>query len=219
MFDIIYNDKNIIKRYKDIEMYEDNCGNWAYHNLDHINNVINIVERLLLDLGYDEEFIINAKIAALLHDVGCIEGKKDHAYKSYLYAKEYLKNIKLKYKNEVLEAIKIHSDGFYSNNVIASVLILADKLDMSYERVTKEGIKVIGNRQYHFVNKIDVNIHNKKLIVNYIIRDDCNLKELEDYYFTLKMFDAIRSFSNKFKLEPIVLLNNKIWNKFIERGN
>ena len=141
IFKQIIEDEEILNLYTKIYKLEDEWGNLAHHGLDHVLNVTKLVEVLLSKFGYDNEFIEEAKVAALLHDVGVIEGKEGHALRSYNYVKDYFKrkNIKLKNEELVLEAIKIHSDGFDTENIIALTLILSDKLDIKYTRMAKAG--------------------------------------------------------------------------------
>ena len=39
-----------------------------------------------------------------------------------------------------------------------------------------------------------------------------DFKELNEYYFTKKIFKSIRAFANKLKLQYEVLLDNQVWN-------
>ncbi|MBQ9023869.1 MAG: HD domain-containing protein [Bacilli bacterium] len=206
-------DREIKKIYDDIGCLEDTKKGWAYHNFNHIMNVTNLVENILSLLKYDKEFISKSKIACLFHDVGALQGKENHAYRSYEFAKRYFENNHIDFEGieDVLEAIRIHSDGFDSNNVIALSLIFADKLDIKKTRVTKEGKKVIGNRQYVHIEDILINIENNCLVVNFITDNNLDLKEVNEYYFTKKVFKAIESFSNKMNLEYKILMDNKKW--------
>ena len=61
-FEKIKNDKRIIEVYNKISEFEDLDKGWAHHNLDHVKNVAKLVESLLKKLGYDENFIEEAKI-------------------------------------------------------------------------------------------------------------------------------------------------------------
>lgn len=92
----------------------------------------------------------------MFHGVGCLQGKDGHEERSYEFAKDYFKrnNISFDSIEDVLDAIKLHRDGFYSDNVIAQSLILADKLDVKESRIGEEGKKVIGNRQYAHIEDI-----------------------------------------------------------------
>lgn len=215
-FSKIMNDKVIIDIYNKISEFEDLDKGWAHHDLAHVKNVAKLVESLLNQLGYEESFIEEAKIAAILHDTGAIEGKKNHAMRSYNFAKKYISdnNIILKNEDLVLEAIKIHSDGFDSDNIIALTLILSDKLDIKYSRVAKEGYNVKGMKELQYIKDILVDIHNKNLKIQFICDEKINKIELENFYFIKKVFKSIISFSSKMKLNPQVFFNHDEWNLF-----
>lgn len=215
-FELIKNDKRIINIYNQITEFEDLDKGWAHHNFGHVNNVSNLVESILNKLNYNEDFIEEAKIAALLHDIGAIEGKDNHSSRSYNFAKSYFNdnNIILEHKDLVLDAIKIHSDGFNSDNIIALTLILSDKLDIKHTRVAKEGYNVKGMRQLQYINDILVDINNSNLEVKFICNNKINKSELEEFYFILKVFKSIIAFSKKMNLEPKVSFNNIEWQLF-----
>jgi len=215
-FNFIKNDKRIHKLYNDIQEYEDREKGWGYHNFDHVSNVVRWVEQLLREFKYDDDFIEEAMIAGILHDTGCLEGKKDHQFRSYEFAKNYLKenNIKLKNEQMVLDAIKLHSDGFDTDNIMALVLILSDKLDIKFNRVTIEGAKVEGMRQMRFIKEAEIKIFDNTLKINYICVDGIDLKELEGYYFIPKVFKAIKTFGEKFNLKIELTMNNKLWDAY-----
>lgn len=214
LYKLIVNDKEIINIYNKIHYLEDNDEfGYAYHDFNHVLNVSNLVNQILGMLGYDVDFIYSARIAAILHDTGALQGKDGHALRSYEFAKEYFKknNITIENIEQVLEAIKIHSDGFNTDNIIALALIIADKLDIKYTRVAKAGQKVIGNRQFLNILDIEITIENNIFIVNFITTPKINIDELNNYYFTKKVFKAIESFCNKVNKDYKILMNKKIW--------
>lgn len=217
-YELVKSDNDIIKIYNEVNDYENREKQMAYHDYNHVINVSRMVRELLESLNYDKDFIDEAQVAAVLHDTGCTEGKEDHEIRSYEFAKDYLKknNIQLKNKDMVLEAIKNHRNGFDTDNIITLTLILADKLDIKKTRVTREGCNVIGNRQYQYVNDINLKIDQNNLKVYFDCDEQMNLKEVEEYYFTSKVFKAIRSFSDKMKLKPDVFINNEKWMAFYE---
>lgn len=214
IYNQILSDKEITKKYKNVEKNEKLRGGWAFHNLEHIKNVSVTVENILSCLGFGEDFICAAKIACLLHDVGAEESKDDHAQRSYEYARKYFSTNGINFKEMelVLEAIKIHSDGFETNNVIALALILADKLDIKKTRISPVGKTIVGNRQYAYINDIKLNIVNKQLEINFLTDEKIDFIELNEFYFTKKVFKAIEAFANKMKLTFKVMLDNKVWN-------
>ena len=175
VYNFIYNDRRIRDIYQRInEREEANVDAWGHHNFDHVSNVKDIVEEILRMLNYDSEFIEEAKIAAIMHDVGAVQGKENHAERSYIYAKNYFdeNNINIEHKEQVLEAIKNHSDGFDSDNIMQLALILADKLDIKYTRPTKRGLEILGNRQYGNIEDISTDIKDGilKIEKSHIIR-------------------------------------------------
>ena len=213
IYEKIINDKKIIDRYENIKKFEDETGGWAYHDLNHIKRVEKIIENVLTKLEFNEEFIYKEKIACILHDTGAISGKENHAYRSYLFAKDYFNfnNIDFDDIDLILDAIKNHSDGFDTKNLYGLILIFADKLDMTKERISLSGKKVIGNKEYSHVNDIDITIENNILRINFITDGTINLKEINEYYFTKKIFKGISYFSNKLNLKYIVLMDNNKW--------
>lgn len=212
MYKLICNDIFLLEIYKQIDSLEIRNNLWAHHGLSHVKNVVNIVQSLLTQLNCDEELIDASMAAAYLHDLGCLYGKKDHANKSYEIVKKYFieKNIKSKYTNDILMAIKYHNNFRYLKTPIAKVLRFADKLDTTKERLTCLGYNVVGIRQYQYIDKIDIVI-NDKLIINFLTNPKINKQELEEFYFIRKIFRAIESFSQYIGRPYIVLFNNKLW--------
>ena len=217
MIEKIYNkmlkDNEIKDIYNKIEEYEINTGGWCYHNYNHVMNVTKMVVYILKELNFNEEDVAKGKIACLLHDTGAILGKDDHAYRSYIYAEEYFKKNDINFKNIdlVLEAIKDHSNNFDTDNIYTLALILSDKLDTKSNRVTEVGKTILGNRQYTHIKDIKISIKNNLLSINYITDKNIDIKELNEFYFTKKVFNAIKSFSNKMNLNYKVYIDNNEW--------
>lgn len=212
----ILNDKNIIELYDKIHESEVEQGNYAHHDYRHAIRVAGYCEKILRSLGYGEDIVCSAKVAAILHDTGALQGKQNHAQRSYEFAKKYFKenNIKLNNESMILEAIKNHSDGFDTDNIIQLVLVLADKLDLTKARVSDAGKLVEGIRQYGYVEDIQFEISNGIFNINFICDDKINLEELNNYYFTKKIFKAIQAFSVKYSLQPQVCIGGKPWSEF-----
>ena len=214
LYELIVNDKEIIDIYNKIHDLEnsDEFG-YAYHDFNHVLNVANLVKQILEMLDYDGDYIYSARIAAILHDTGALQGKDGHALRSYEFAKDYFKkkNITLENIEQVLEAIKIHSDGFDTDNIIALALILADKLDIKYTRVAEAGKNIVGNRQFLNILDIEITIENNIFIINFITTPEINVDELNNYYFTKKVFKAIESFCNEVNKDYRILMNKQVW--------
>lgn len=213
MFEQIKNDPYIINLYNEIELLEQDGGLWHNHSFLHINSVINTVETILLKLNYSEDIIERAKVAALLHDIGCIKGKEDHAKRSYDMAKEYFikNNIETNDNDEILEAIKLHGTKEKVDNDLAKILIFADKLDIKKDRITEVGKTVDVVKESQYIEDIIVDINDEKLIVNFIANKKINKKVFDTYYFLPKVFSAIEHFADYISLKPEILFNGEKW--------
>ena len=205
--------KEILSIYEKIEYKEINDGGWAFHNYEHVKNVTKIAEKILTDLNFDENTIYKCKIACMLHDIGALQGKEEHAQRSFEYARKLFKdkNWVFEDSDDVLDAIKYHSSGFDNNNLLTLSIILADKLDIKKTRISEEGKKIIGNRQYQHIEDIIINIKNGIISINFITDGNMIIEEANNYYFTSKVFKAIESFSNKLNLKYKILLDNESW--------
>lgn len=213
VFNYLNLDNNIIRTYNEIENREIKEGGWAFHNFEHVKNVTQIAEKLLKDLNFDEETIYKCKIACLLHDIGALQGKEGHAERSYKYVKKLFTDNNWKFDGDesILDAIKNHSEGFETDNIIALVIILADKLDIKKSRISEAGKKVNGNRQYAHIEDIIINIKNNVLTIDFLTDGNIIEEEINNYYFTKKVFRAIEAFSNKLNLKFKILMDNKKW--------
>ncbi len=216
LYNQIINDQEIINIYNKIATSEDD-NFFAHHDLNHVMNVVNLTEKIMVAINAEGREVEEAKIAAYMHDTGVSEGKQNHGERSYDFAKKYFanKNIKLENENLILNAIKNHSDGFETDNVFQLALILADKLDIKSTRVTSRGLQIEGMRQMQYIKDIDVKVVDNVFIVKFICDERINKEELEEYYFMKKVGYAIKSFCNKFNMKYEVLFNNKIWKEIL----
>lgn len=215
-FDKLLNDSSLVGLYDKIHEYEDEQGGQAYHDFNHALNVASYCEKILKSLNFDDDFVCETKIAALLHDTGALQGKENHAQRSFDYAKKYLEenHIMLKHRDLVLEAIKNHGEGFDTDNVIQLVLILADKIDIKKSRISESGRQTEGVRQCRYIDDILFEISDGNFQINFVCDGRIDLDELSNYYFIKKVFKAIRAFSAKFALTPSVCVNAKPWTEF-----
>ena len=214
VYESLNTNKEILNIYKKIEEKEIKDGGWAFHNYNHVKNVSMIAEKILKDLNFDENTIYKCKIACLLHDVGALKGKEEHAQRSYEYAKKLFKKNNWIFDgiDSILDAIKNHSSGFETKNIITLSIILADKLDIKKTRISDEGKKIKGNRQYSHIEDIIISIKNNTITINFITDKNIDIEEVNNYYFTSKVFKAIISFSKILNLNYSILMDNNIWN-------
>ena len=175
-------------------------GGYATHDLSHINRVINYCEKIAKLLNLSDEDIAGIKIAALLHDIGNAQGGKGgHAERSHIWAKNYIDNEK------ILLAIKEHSGE--GSDVYGKILAFADKIDICKERILPEGLLIVGNRQYAHILSVDFYINKNKLTVDFKTDGQIDIDEMQEYYFTEKVFQSIKSLTSFFDLDYEILIN------------
>lgn len=211
-YEEIKNDPYIVDMYNRIEKLGVN-ELWATHGWSHILKVVNTVEVVLKKLEYDKETIEIGKIAALLHDIGCIKGKENHANESYNIVSKYLadKDLSDENKSVILNAILNHGGSKNVTNIIEAVLVFADKIDYDKDRLLPLGYSVEGFNQIQHIVRINVDISKDTLIVRFITNDVFDKVSLEQYYFTPKIFKAIYNFSEYVHLKPCIKLNDIGW--------
>jgi predicted metal-dependent HD superfamily phosphohydrolase len=74
-----------------ISFYSENTPDAnIYHNIEHVKNVVALVEEIGENSGVNNEEIEILKIAAWFHDIGHLEIWEGHEEKSAAFAREYL---------------------------------------------------------------------------------------------------------------------------------
>ncbi len=211
MYEQLIQSPDVIELYEKIQKLETNDTRLK-HGMSHVLNVVKNTEIILRQLNAEEDYIDAAKISALLHDIGSVHGYEDHAFHSYVWASEYFRkhNIILPYHTEVLYAIRDHNDFFESISLMTLVLILADKLDITKERLTQSGKETEGIRQLQYIDSIDVSIEDNILHINLNTSHDLNIGEMIHLNFIQKLRSAIIALSRHQNLTPRLSLNHEI---------
>jgi len=106
------------------------------HGKYHADFVMKITECILQELNFDENTIELGKIAALFHDIGCIDGNKNHAQRSSEMCVKFLNQTELspQDKNIIIQAVFDHSNGDNISSPVGAALLIADKIDISKDR-------------------------------------------------------------------------------------
>lgn len=209
----ILNDKFIQQIYNSVDKYEPNP--WSTHGLSHIERVINYAKQIYSEFNLNADFN-ECLIACALHDVGAIMGKNGHNLRSYNFAKGYLSFTDLteEQKQKICNAILHHGQSNDNSSLLLKVLVLADKLDITKQRVLPFGNTVLGMRQMANINNVSLNKTNNALFVNIETNDNFNVNEWQDYYFTKKVYNSISVMAKHFNVEHIVnfkLPNNEVY--------
>lgn len=181
----------------------------ANHGYTHLQNVLKFSKFLASNLNFTNEEINACEISAVLHDIGMVSGKNNHAKKSSELARVYLDSKNIELKHLIIEAILKHSEPELENNKIGMVLTLADKLDVTYTRVGLGGIDIFGMRQLQYIKDIKLDFKDNKLNICFIKNKNINLNELYDFYFYKKILKTIERFDKFFNVKTNLYFVNE----------
>lgn len=141
------------------------------HGRYHTMFVVNTISKILTELNYSDRIIELGMISGLLHDIGTIEGKKGHAIRSAEMCKKFLDKTYLSdiEKEIVYHSIEDHSNGINIVSPIGAALLIADKIDISKDRVTELGKKDNWHSNLLEIEKVNVIIKEQTIIIDYIV--------------------------------------------------
>ena len=106
----------------------------ACHGRYHAEFVVDTIEYTLKSLSYDSRIVELGKVAALLHDIGMITGRWEHARKSAVLSAVIFDgsdHLSSDEKKILISAIEDHSKGKNITNAVGAALLIADKVDWS----------------------------------------------------------------------------------------
>lgn len=152
----------------------------ACHGRYHTSFVISKTEKILKELGYDKRTIELGKIAALLHDIGVINGKEGHPKKSSEMCLKYLDktNLSRNEKQTIIDAISDHSAGANITSHIGAVLLLVDKISLDKKRVLELG-KQDESYLLLSIDDVDINLVDNKIIITFYVNEKFSTNQFE----------------------------------------
>lgn len=128
----------------------------ADHSWRHIQRVSEIGMRFLEDcVGYgysSTDTVLKEKlllqIAAYMHDIGLADSARNHEIHSAELTKKYLSGPKVDIDLEdaytIVHAVANHTKGEETETIVDAALILADKLDVTADRIVRVTDKITG---------------------------------------------------------------------------
>ena len=188
-----------VEKIENIKFITDGKWDWE-HGLGHYKRVAEYVRVILLQLDADERTIDLGMTAALLHDIGLSKGDKvDHTVESSKIFVDFICNDDVTHDEvEFLrQAIFDHSKGNNIQSLIGLSLVLADKLDVTYHRTVNSGIQDKMNKEIQKIQKVDINITDKALIVQYTTNSSFDVNVLKDWPKAITIPYKVSEFLNK----------------------
>lgn len=190
---------NTVKEIEKIKFITDGKWDWE-HGLGHYKRVSSYVNKILIDLNADYRVIELGMTAALLHDIGLSKGDKvDHAIESSKMFTKFLdKNDITESEEEILrQAIMDHSKGNDIKSLVGLSLVLADKLDVTYDRTINSSIQDTINKEIQKIRSVDINITDDNLIVYYKTIDNFDINILKNWPKAITIPYKVAKYLNK----------------------
>lgn len=203
----ILNDEEIINIYNEIDKVNDVPFN---HGYKHVKNVYSIMEKIcdvFKIAGLEKEALL---ISAALHDVGQVDGRENHAFKSMVFSKDYL----LKFKDElgeyydiILTAIKNHGskEEMMEYPLFVHLLRFADKMDFSHERLEDNYKEKFGYFISEDITNVDFKYDDTFSLIITLNSDP--LKLVNETRFFPKVFNALEMLAKKLGVEHRIIIN------------
>ena len=149
-------------------------------------------------------------IAALLHDIGLSKGDKiDHALESSRIFKKFIeeKDFSETELDLLEQAIQDHSKGSNIQSLVGLVLVLGDKLDVTFHRTINSSIQDKMNKEIQKIKKVDIEINDYELIVRYLTTNDFDIHILKNWNKAILIPLKVAKYLNK---KYKFMINNQV---------
>ncbi len=184
---------------------------YTYHGIKHVAWVAGKAYRLMKTLGYSERQAQVAAVAGLLHDIGNIVSRHDHAQASAVMAYDLLKGKGFSDDEltEIMYAIGNHeSDTGVPATPASAALVIADKSHVHRNRVRspsnlKEDIHDRVNYSVYYANIV---VSKKEKVIRLVLKIDTSISDILEFFsiFQPRMImcrNASKVFGYSFKLK------------------
>ncbi|MGI5816904.1 MAG: HD domain-containing protein [Armatimonadota bacterium] len=112
---------------------------YTEHGMRHATIIAENAGLILRELDYDERQVELAKIGGLLHDIGNLVSRRDHATTSALLAYDLLRKrgMPIREVTQVVAAVGTHDEdtSYEPTSEFGAAVVIGDKADVARERV------------------------------------------------------------------------------------
>ena len=160
---------------------------YTEHSFAHVEIVAQNASMILETLGYDERQVELARIAGIMHDIGNVINRIDHAQSGAVMAFRLLDNLSMP-ANEIcsiISAIGNHDESTAQPiDAISAALIIADKTDVRRSRVRNNDFTKfdIHDRVNYAVEKSSLYFSEDKKSIILDIKIDTKISNLVEYF-------------------------------------
>ncbi|MDE5946765.1 MAG: HD domain-containing protein [Oscillospiraceae bacterium] len=160
---------------------------YTEHSFPHVEKVAQTASMILTELGYDERTAELARIAGMMHDIGNVINRADHAQSGAVMAFRLLDNLSMPASEicSIISAIGNHDEGTgLPLDPISAALIIADKTDVRRSRVRNSDFLTfdIHDRVNYAVEMSDVKFNDAHTSIILELKIDTNISSVLEYF-------------------------------------
>jgi metal-dependent HD superfamily phosphatase/phosphodiesterase len=157
------------------------------HGIRHVGRVAMRAAKILHELGHSAELCDKVAVAGLLHDIGNVMHRSEHAQSSALMAFEILRRHRFNLRDiaVICGAIGNHDEGVGEPvSEISAALIIADKTDVLRSRVRNP--RLVNFDIHDRVNfaatssMLDVDAARRQITINLVV--DTSISSVSEYF-------------------------------------
>ncbi len=157
------------------------------HSFAHVEKVAHTAGWLLTELGYDERTAELARIAGMMHDIGNVINRADHAQSGAVMAFRLLDNMNMPASEicSIISAIGNHDEGTGQPlNPISAAMIIADKTDVRRSRVRNTDLLSfdIHDRVNYAVERAELILSEDKRTITLDLTIDTQISSVLEYF-------------------------------------
>lgn len=157
------------------------------HSFNHVERVAATSAMILETLGYDERTIELVKIASMMHDIGNVINRIDHAQSGAVMAFRLLDNLSMPASEicSIIAAIGNHDEGTGQPlDPISAAMIIGDKTDVRRSRVRNTDLLTfdIHDRVNYAVELSKVRFSDDKKSIILELQIDTKISSVMEYF-------------------------------------
>lgn len=160
---------------------------YTEHSFPHVERVAHTSAMILEGLGFDERTVELAKIASIMHDIGNVINRIDHAQSGAVMAFRLLDNLSMPAEEicSIISAIGNHDEGTGQPlDPISAALIIGDKTDVRRSRVRNHDLLTfdIHDRVNYAVVVSKVRFNETKSSIILELQIDTEISSVMEYF-------------------------------------
>lgn len=160
---------------------------YTEHSFAHVERTAQVASMILEELGYDERTVELAKIASMMHDIGNVINRIDHAQSGAVMAFRLLDNLSMPADEicSIISAIGNHDEGTgLPLNPISAALIIGDKTDVRRSRVRNSDLLTfdIHDRVNYAVEYSQVSFNEDRTSIILELQIDTKISSVLEYF-------------------------------------